>query len=444
MDWNQESEMDKNNLKKLIIVLLIGLITPALVMAQQQSDEGRGGSPYSIFGVGSPQEVTSDNFKSHGVIGVSGISQEMTSLANPALWNRSYFTQAFTGLSVSKFKLENSSGSEENGNFGSGYLHILFPVSPGKLGVSVSLYPVTRSSYRLADGGTFIASSTDTVAFSNEITRSGGVNKFEIGFGLKLTKNISVGYAPSVAFMALRNDESLLFSSNSFTAQNQTLKNTGVAFSQRFGISALFSNVLRETDRIALGGTINLPYNIDTNSSFKVQKNIAGIEQEIDYTSSLSVSEGDIYIPLETSFGLGYAPSSFVNFALEGTFQKWSDYANDLDSSEEVFLKDRMKVGFGGQFHPYKRNSDSFFSRFKYSGGLSYDTGHLTIQGNDINTLWINTGLGILSRSSSSVDISFQYGFRGTTENNLIKERIWALGFSVNLTELMFIRPKLR
>lgn len=441
MVWNQESNM---RLKKIIIVLLIGLLSPILAIAQQQSDEGRGGSPYSVFGLGLPQEITSDNFKAQGITGVSGISQEMTSLSNPALWYRSYFTQAFTGLSLSKYKLKDNSGSEENGNFGSGYLHVLFPLAPGKLGLSVSLYPVTRSSYRLLDGGTFLASPTDTVAFSNEITRSGGVNKFEIGFGLKLTKNISVGYAPSVAFMTLENNESLFFSSGSFNAQDQSINNTGVAFSQRFGISALFSNVFRGTDRIALGATINVPYNIGTKSSFKVQKSIGGIEQELDYTSSLSVSEGDIQIPLDASFGLGYAPSPLVNFAVEGTFQKWSDFTNELDRTEEGFMKDRMKIGFGGQFHPYKRNADSFFSRFKYSGGLSYDTGHLTIQGNDISTLWINTGLGILSRSSSSIDISFRYGFRGTTNNNLIKEQIWALGFSVNLTELMFIRPKLR
>ena len=436
--------MSNKNLKNLAVVLLIGLLSPMIAKAQQQSDEGRGGSPYSVFGLGLPQEVTSDNFKAQGITGVSGISQEMTSLSNPALWNRSYFTQAFTGLNLSKYKLKSGSSSEENGNFGSGYLHILFPLSPGKLGLSVSLYPVTRASYRLLDSGTFMTSSTDTVAFTNEITRSGGLNKFEIGFGLKLTKNISVGYAPSVAFMTLENNESLLFSSTSFNAQDQTINNTGVAFSQRFGISALFSSVLRETDRIALGATIDLPYNIGTNSSFKVQRSVGGIEQEIDYTSSLSASEGDVYIPLEASFGLGYAPSPFVNFAAEGTFQKWSDFTNELDPSEEAFMKDRMKIGFGGQFHPYKRNSGSFFSRFKYSGGVSYDTGHLTIQGNDISTLWLNTGLGILSRSSSSVDISFRYGFRGTTNNNLIKERIWALGFSVNLTELMFIRPKLR
>ena len=435
--------MKKRNSLKILATIFTLVLSPYLVQAQD-SDEGIGGSPYSVFGLGMPQDITSDNFKGQGILGVSGITQEMTNLSNPALWSRSYFTQAFTGLNLSKFNLKTSSGSEETSNFGSGYLHALFPISPGKLGLSVSLYPVTRTNYRFADSGTFLSSPTDTVAFANEIRNSGGLNKFEVGFGLKLTKHISFGYAPSVAFMSLQNDESITFNSGAFNAQNQRVNNTGVAFSQRFGLSALFESVLRETDRIALGATLTLPYTIGTKSSFKVTKTIQGIEEEVDYTSSIPVSEGNVNVPLGASFGLGYGPSQFINFAVEGIYQQWSDYSNDLALSQQSVLKDRWKVGFGGQFHPYKNNSGRFFSRFKYSGGLSYDTGHLTIQGNDISTLWINTGLGILSRRSSSVDISFQYGFRGTTDNNLIQERIWTLGLSVNLTELMFIRQKLR
>ena len=61
--------------------------------------------------------------------------------------------------------------------------------------------------------------------------------------------------------------------------------------------------------------------------------------------------------------------------------------------------------------------------------------------GEDIQTFWINTGIGIPSKIASFIDLSIQYGIRGKTENNLFEERIWALGFSVNLTELMFVRP---
>jgi len=433
--------------QRFIKLLLIIFLFASNLVEAQETNKGFGGSSYSAFGIGMPLDVTSDNFKAQGLLGVSGIIYEVSALSNPALWSRLYSTEAYTGLQLSNFILTKGSVSETSTNLSSGYLHLLLPIYNGKLGLSAGLYPVTRRSYKTINT-TSTTLGTDQIDYINEVQGSGGVNKFEIGFGLKLTDNFSFGYAPSIAFIIQENSESFVFNSTQFASQEQNTKTTGTAFSQRFGITGTFNNIFSSTDRISLGATLNLPFSIDTKKDFTTQKRVEGADQTVDLSSLLAVNSGSIDLPLEVSFGLGYAPSIYVHFATEGVFQKWSEFSNNLDPSDNVFMKDRMKVGFGGQFHPYKRNSNSFFSRFKYSGGVSYDTGHLTMSGNDINTLWLNTGLGILGRntvtSSPSIDISFQYGFRGTTDNNLIKEKIWTLGFSLNLYERMFVRPKLR
>lgn len=442
MDLNLGNDMVNKLFLKTITLCFILLGSYHNIKAQAVS-EGIGGSSYSVFGIGEPTDITSDNFIAQGILGVDGLSNALIPISNPALWNRTFFTQAFTRLEVSKYSLENSGSAQSNTNLAGGYLHLLFPLYPGKLGLSASLYPVTRSNFRVTDSGRFAISSSDSVSFNNEIETSGGINKLEIGFGIKLTDNISLGYAPSLAFMNKNNSESISFSSALFGGQDQVEKSTGVALSQRFGLSLNFSQLFRDADKLAVGATINLPYELQRKTSLNVTKVIDGIEREIDYTSTLNDTEGDVKMPLEATLGVGYAPSILVNFSGEMLYQKWSDFSSS-DLSPDLAMKDRFRFGFGGQYHASRRNLDSFFSSFKYSGGLSYDTGYLTIQENDISTLWINTGLGLLSRSSSSIDISFRYGFRGTTNNNLIKERIWELGFSVNLTELMFIRPKLR
>ncbi len=439
--------MNKKTLNLIFIWIFVAVIGGTSAVSQE-SDKGLGGSSYSAYGIGMPLDITSHNFIGQGLLGVSGITDEFTNLANPALWGGAFITQASTGLKLSKFNLDNGSTSQENSNFASEYIQMILPLSRGKLGLSVSLYPVTRSDFRVLDQGTFYSSASDTINYVNEVRNSGGVNKFELGFGFRISKNIYFGYAPSVAFITLEKSESIIFDTPGYITQDQSSNITGAAFSQRFGISANFQKLFSQQDKISFGATLNLPYQIGSKREFTSYKQIDGISQEIDLTSSVNMSEGDVYIPLEASFGLGYAPSPFINIAAEGTFQKWSEFSNDIDPAAEAVMSDRMKVGVGGQYHPYKRNSRSFFSRFKYSGGVSYDTGHLTIQGNDISTLWINTGLGILGRNSAisfpSFDVSFQYGFRGTTDNNLIKERIWTLGLSVNLNERMFVRPKLR
>jgi len=97
------------------------------------------------------------------------------------------------------------------------------------------------------------------------------------------------------------------------------------------------------------------------------------------------------------------------------------------------------------KFYPFASGSDKFLSQFKYSVGATYDTGHLEVNGEDINTLMFSAGLGLLSpNSNSSIDISLEYGFRGTNSQNLVKEDIWGVNVSLNLAELFFFRPKLQ
>lgn len=448
MVWSLMNKM-RNKVSNISLLLILTSLVGTGVVSSQESTESAGGSPYSAYGIGMPLDISSHNFRGQGILGVSGTANEFTAtLANPALWGQTFITQGTTTFQLSKFKIDNGSATQQNSNLESGHLQILLPLARGKTGLSFNLYPVTQSNFRTLDSGTFLSAGSDTVTYANEVQTSGGINKFEIGFGFKLTKHLYVGYAPSVAFLTLDKSENIFFDTPGFTSQNQSSSVTGSAFSQRFGISGDFQKLFTRQDKVSFGATLNLPYTIVGKRDFKAQKVVNGVEQEINLTSTINNSKGDVYIPLEASFGVGYSPSTIVNFAAEGVFQKWSEFSSEIDPADELVMTDRFKVGFGGQYHPYKRNSNLFFSRFKYSGGVSYDTGHLTIQGNDISTLWINTGLGILGRNSAtsfpSVDISFQYGFRGTTNDNLIKERIWTLGLSINLNERMFVRPKLR
>jgi hypothetical protein len=436
-------------IKRFFAVAIASLFISGSLFAQAADTEGRGGSAYSFYGLGTPIDLSSDAFKAYGVLGVSGTSLEVNSLANPAIWSRAVYTEATTGLVYSTHMMENTSGSSENKGLQSGYVHLTLPLSRNKLGMSVGLFPVTRANFRAIDVQTVEVNEDESFSYQNELQSIGGVNKFEVGFGFRLNRNFSIGYAPSVAFLTLEKSEFFTFSPN-FNAQGQRIsqdqkrKFSGAAFSQRFGLAGRFNGLLKNDDRLNVGVTVSLPYKIGVKQDFTTTKLVGGTSEEIDLSSTLTNPDGDIEMPFETSFGLGYSPSRFISFAAEGLIQKWGDYSSEIQPEEGTYMTDRMKVGFGSQFHPYRGNSSSFFSRFKYSAGLSYDSGHLTLEGNDISTLWLNTGLGILSKSASSIDISFQYGFRGTTDNNLIKERIWALGFSVNLTELMFIRPKLR
>lgn len=429
---------------KLLISITVVIFSATTILAQTgNSAEARGGSVYSAIGVGFPVDNTSSGLLSQGILGVTNINRETSSLANPGLWAENYYTQAGTGIQLTRSNVESISANGTNVNLQTGYIHLLLPVKPGKIGLSVGLYPVTRANYKSVNTNSFQNTTISSIEYDNEIQSFGGINKFEVGIGFKLGKHFSFGYAPSVAFFTLKNSEAFSFNEIGYLDHNQEIDYSGASFAQRFGIAGTFLNLFSNEDRLSIGGSINLSYSLDVSREFTSIKSIEGFLQEVKLNDGIE-EKGQVTMPFEASFGVGYAPSSITNFSIEGQIQNWSGYENELDRSSEGLMNDRFKIGVGGQYHPHRQNIGTFLSGFKYSAGVSYDSGHLNISGEDIQTLWINAGIGIPSKIASFIDLSVQYGIRGKAENNLFEERIWALGFSVNLTELMFVRPKLR
>jgi hypothetical protein len=150
-------------------------------------------------------------------------------------------------------------------------------------------------------------------------------------------------------------------------------------------------------------------------------------------------------MPIKIAAGVSYSPSNVLMFGAEGLYQGWSNYENDFKPDQDAFFTNRYKAGLGMQYFPYVTGSDKFLSSFKYRAGASYDTGHLKIQGEQINTLMFSFGIGIRSpNSNSSIDLSVEYGLRGTESQSLVKEQIWGFRLSLNLAEIMFFRPRLQ
>lgn len=431
-------------MKKSIFLaaMLSVLIQGALIAQTANSTEARGGSIYSSLGIGMPLEISSAGLQAQGLFGISGINTESTGLANAAMWGENIFSKASTGLTLQSTDVSTENTSASFTDLQTGYLHLIFPIKPRKIGLSVALYPYTRASYSSTLSGDFESTPTTTVGYTNEIQSVGGINKFEFGLSYRLNNNFSIGYATSLAFINLSSSESLTFELLGFDGQTQNAKVTGSTFAHRFGLNSRFRSILRDEDVFSIGATLNLPFTIDANRTFTVSKIVEQSQAEFELTDNSS--SGDINIPLEYALGIGYSPSTLFSIGIESQFQQWGDYENELDVQNNTKYSNRTKLGIGGVYYAYRTNIDTFLSGFKYAAGLSYDTGHLNIEGTDIETLWLNAGIGIPSKVASFVDFSFQYGFRGTTDNNLFKERIWTVGMSVNLTELMFVRPKLR
>lgn len=409
-----------------------------------QSSEISAGTEYSYFGIGFPVLNNTALERGMGIEGISFNELQSPGLANPGFWGRGSYSRATMNFDFKTFSISGSDVSAQRTLLEVGSFQAVFPISKNRLGLSVSLYPEVRSSYQTGAQEVTINNASGIDSYLFDKSGTGGVSKFEIGLGWRPTQNFSIGYAPSYAFLTERDIALNALVGDSFVNNSELeTKTSGTAFAHRFGAVVTKNSLFRQNDIVTFGATLSLPTEFDAKRKVFSDKNIDG---ETDNVQVGATDFGEVSLPLKYGVGLTYLPNGLINASVEFKTEQWSEASYSFNLEEENSLVDRRILGAGLQYHPYRKNSDRFLSKFKYSAGIQFDNGHLNIDGDRIKTMWLSTGIGFLSpsfRSQSSFDLSLQYGIRGKTSNNLLRENIWAINLSINLTELMFFRRKL-
>lgn len=433
-------------MKKIAYLTFLFCFCSTAAWAQSEDDKANSSSVYSKLGVGFPVSTANTAAHSMGLTGVSYNETYVPSIANPAHWGNTVYGMGSGGIKMETFSATDANDSARNFQLAIDRFQLQLPIFRGKLGVSASFDPLTEARYRTyREDIKYIGEGLeqDTLAFGIENKGGGGINRAEFGLGWRITPNISVGYAASAVIMSLDDTYSSYYGSSDYRTVSFRLKTSGVGFGNRFGSYIRLPKVFGENDQFGLGATLRLPVTIGAEREQISEMN----RGSISLTNAPNLGDGDITLPMAVNAGISYWPTELSMFAFEGVYEQWSSYENDFKPTQQGYFTDRYKIGLGYQYFPYLTGSNKFLSHFKYRLGASYDTGHLKIRGEQINTLKFSLGLGILSpksNSNSSIDLSLEYGIRGTKAADLVKEQIWGVRLSVNLSEIMFFRPKLQ
>lgn len=419
------------------------LCSPLWVHAQTENDAARNGSIYSNIGYGSPADVSSPHAMGMGLRGVALYDPGTAGIINPAHWGKAIYTQGNVGLSFQGTDSRDNFGSAKGSLLSIGQFQFVAPLKKGKFGVSAALYPVSQSHYRIFREGTFIP-EVDTLTFGIDNSGNGGVNRLEAGFGFAPNRYVSFGYAASVLMSTIDRTTNVFFSSSNYIPVTTSEIIQGSGFGQRAGLQITIPSVFSEENELGLGVSVDLPVSLDARKSRSGYRNVGGEIQLIDFIQDEAERQGEIKIPLDINAGLAYTHSNHLFVSAEATFQQWSQARYSFDRTQEEAFSDRIRVGLGAQYHPFSRKpGGGFFHNIKYSGGFTFDRGHLLIKDQRIQTLTAHAGFGLLNRrSSSTIDLHLKAGIRGTTRNDLVRETIWGIGFAINLAEIMFVRPK--
>ena len=386
-------------------------------------------SPYSYFGIGENFEAVTVEQASMGGIGVALKDFNHLNFVNPAANADLRVATYSIGGSLSFLKIKESKGSQSGSSMNLRYISLAFPLGE-KAGFSVGLQPFSSVGYSLIND-----ENPDNV---NLFTGEGGTNKIYASFGMYVFEGFSVGVEAGYIFGNLENS---ILNQRSGVALGTKHEETIDVRGGQFKLGAQYKRTLKNKLNLYSGASITLENDFSTKGnekmySFSYVSSGDEIPRSVLFDRPVN---GDITIPLKTVFGFGLGKDYKWYVGVNQQFQGALNSNSSLISNGNGYrYDDSSKLSIGGYYIPKINSISSYWDRVTYRAGLRFEDTGLLVEGSNnftaIKDFGINVGVGLpLPRQLSNVNIGFEYGKKGTANNNLVKEDYFNVRLSLSL-----------
>ena len=159
---------------------------------------------------------------------------------------------------------------------------------------------------------------------------------------------------------------------------------------------------------------------------------------------ALGLEDTKFKLPSKLTIGAGLGKPKKWFTGIDYTNLGTGNLGNLTFNNTSVTYKNANKVAVGGFYIPKYNSLTSYLSRVVYRAGVRFENTGIVIQNEDINEFGISFGVGLpVGRKFSNVNIGFEYGSRGTTNNNLVKEEFFNLNLSLSFNDKWFQKRKI-
>ena len=414
---------------KSIIVIFFLLITNLVSFAQNSYF-----SPYSRYGIGDLADKNFGQSKAMGKTSIALRSKEHLNINNPASYSAldslnfilevGYFSK-FTNYSTSSQSIKRNDANLS-------YITMGFPVTKWWFS-SIGLLPYSTVGYNIKT--TAVLPQVDTTNY--QYIGSGGISKFYIGNSFKLFKNFSIGANVSYLFGSIVYSKSEVFINDKYAFDYYKWDSTHVS-DLFFDFGFQYSKQLKNEQTITIGGILNNKNNINATRSQLIQTHLATAVSTLKNSDD---EKGTLEFPLAFGFGVSYSTNNKFLFVADYIQQNWSEskFFGVSDS-----LSDSRLISGGLEYIPNFASLNNYFSRVRYRIGGYYSNSYINIGNKQINDFGITFGFGFpLRKTKTSFNLSFELGQRGTTSNNLIKEKYANICLNLTLHDFWFFKRKI-
>jgi hypothetical protein len=404
-------------------------------------------SPYSRFGIG--DLYGSRNAVSKGMGGLATAYRDIQSVnfVNPASYSNIGFVTFDVGMEGEFRTLNNQAKTErfESSNLIFNYAALGVPLMKNKKektvwGMAFGLRPYSRIRYDIVSSGR--EAGIDSI--QTEYKGNGGLYNAFLGTGFRIG-NLSLGINGGFIFgqkelstyRSLINDSVFYYTAafNQTTSINKFALDAGL----QYDIKVSKQSVIRIGATGFLGGDATATRD---RSSQTVFFNQFGGADSIDVVARDKTS-GTYTLPTGYSVSLAFEKLNNLFIGAEYETSKWSD----LSAFGQSFaLGDITMLRFGGHWIPNAYEGRNYFKQVIYRAGMFTGKDYVVVDGKQLPVFGVSFGAGLpikrynaYSNQFNTLNISFEYGRRGGTENPYF-EKYFRLNFGMSLSDIWFIK----
>ncbi len=150
-------------------------------------------------------------------------------------------------------------------------------------------------------------------------------------------------------------------------------------------------------------------------------------------------------LPSRLALGAGIGKPKVWFVGAEYTLQNTSVFSNPIYSNAVTSYENASRIAVGGFVIPYYNAFSGYFKRVVYRAGFNFANTGLVIKDESIKEFGISFGLGLpigARNLLSNANIGFEFGQRGTTNQNLVKENFFNINISLSLNARWFEKRK--
>lgn len=422
---------------KLLVILFISMVSFGYTANGQKLIN----SPYSRFNIGTLQPEGSFRSLAMGGTSIGMRRNNSINYSNPASYS-SLDTNSFVfdfGVDYGRNLIPENGSSYTSSDLNFHHLVMGFPLSKG-WGLAFGIVPVSSGYYSIT--GEVKTTSPDydpnIGEYAIDHNGDGGITKFFIGTGLKITRNFSVG--ANLTFLSGQLNRTNQFVFGDFTTvfhdkSTESLVLNG--FNLDYGLQ--YSATLKNNYFLNIGASVSAGSNY--NSKYNQLSTKFTAFSSVDTITYTSDNNTKTFLPSSWKVGISFGKKNKFTTGLDYIITKWS--SSKIPGSDG-YAADTKTFLFGMEYIPDRFSNYSFINRIEYRIGAHVGNNYLIINNEQIKEYGASAGLGLpIKKSYSAANLYIDYTRKsGSLSNGLHNENLITVGISLNFYDYWFQKKK--